>query len=172
MPQTTTLATHMHLLLPKFHIIICPAQDVRVRKINCVHPQFEFHPRIVFAPIHSTKLIVSQSLFEEVQYVFSTSTMWYMGTCHIMHTLKCVWLDHKTTPRSYACYFLATGLNFYVHTLTSQSTVPAPLRAPDASLQHKTLPIQAAIYRLSGDYNPLHMDPECAKIGGKTYINV
>jgi 3-hydroxyacyl-CoA dehydrogenase/3a,7a,12a-trihydroxy-5b-cholest-24-enoyl-CoA hydratase len=48
----------------------------------------------------------------------------------------------------------------------AKSTVPAPSRAPDASLQHKTLPIQAAIYRLSGDYNPLHIDPEFAKVGG------
>ena len=47
-----------------------------------------------------------------------------------------------------------------------QPTVPAPSRAPDASLRHKTLPIQAALYRLSGDYNPLHIDADFAKIGG------
>lgn len=31
-----------------------------------------------------------------------------------------------------------------------------PTRAPDAVVEEKTLPIQAALYRLSGDYNPLH----------------
>ena len=31
-----------------------------------------------------------------------------------------------------------------------------PKRAPDAVVEEKTLPIQAALYRLSGDYNPLH----------------
>lgn len=37
-----------------------------------------------------------------------------------------------------------------------------PDRAPDASLDLATLKQQAMIYRLSGDYNPLHADPEVA----------
>jgi multifunctional beta-oxidation protein len=32
-----------------------------------------------------------------------------------------------------------------------------PARKPDAVVEEKTLPIQAALYRLSGDYNPLHV---------------
>jgi acyl dehydratase len=42
----------------------------------------------------------------------------------------------------------------------------APDRAPDATILRKTLPQQALIYRLSGDKNPLHADPEFAKMGG------
>ena len=34
-----------------------------------------------------------------------------------------------------------------------------PSRAPDYVAEEKTLPIQAALYRLSGDYNPLHVSP-------------
>lgn len=41
-----------------------------------------------------------------------------------------------------------------------------PERAPDAAVDLKTLPQAALIYRLSGDYNPLHADPEIAKTGG------
>jgi len=41
-----------------------------------------------------------------------------------------------------------------------------PSRKPDAVVEEKTLPQQAAIYRLSGDYNPLHVDPDFAKVGG------
>ncbi|HXF52062.1 MAG TPA: MaoC/PaaZ C-terminal domain-containing protein [Dehalococcoidia bacterium] len=41
-----------------------------------------------------------------------------------------------------------------------------PDRAPDATVSYTTLPIQAALYRLSGDRNPLHIDPDFAKLGG------
>ena len=42
----------------------------------------------------------------------------------------------------------------------------APDRAPDRSVEGTTLDIQAAIYRLSGDRNPLHIDPAFAKMAG------
>ncbi|KAK5660450.1 hypothetical protein OQA88_12995 [Cercophora sp. LCS_1] len=41
-----------------------------------------------------------------------------------------------------------------------------PARAPDVVVEEKTTEEQAAIYRLSGDYNPLHVDPSFAKMGG------
>jgi len=42
----------------------------------------------------------------------------------------------------------------------------APSRAPDGVISSTTLPQQALIYRLSGDKNPLHADPDFAKMGG------
>ncbi|MFQ5416341.1 MAG: MaoC/PaaZ C-terminal domain-containing protein [Myxococcota bacterium] len=41
-----------------------------------------------------------------------------------------------------------------------------PEREPDGVVRVTTLPQQALIYRLSGDKNPLHADPEFAKMGG------
>jgi acyl dehydratase len=41
-----------------------------------------------------------------------------------------------------------------------------PTRAPDHSLDIATTPSQALLYRLSGDYHPLHSDPDFAARAG------
>jgi acyl dehydratase len=41
-----------------------------------------------------------------------------------------------------------------------------PERAPDRTVDLATRPEQALLYRLSGDYNPLHIDPEVATAAG------
>jgi acyl dehydratase len=43
---------------------------------------------------------------------------------------------------------------------------PQPARAPDAVRLQKTEKHQALLYRLSGDYNPLHADPKIAQMVG------
>lgn len=52
---------------------------------------------------------------------------------------------------------------------TSPHIIPTfdhPKRKPDMSVQQKTNIDQAALYRLSGDYNPLHIDPMIASLAG------
>lgn len=39
----------------------------------------------------------------------------------------------------------------------ASATNAVPKRAPDAVVEEKTVPSQAALYRLSGDWNPLHV---------------
>ena len=43
---------------------------------------------------------------------------------------------------------------------------PAPERAPDVELSTAIAANQAMLYRLSGDWNPLHIDPAAARSGG------
>jgi len=46
----------------------------------------------------------------------------------------------------------------------AQNTTPD--REPDGTVESKTLPQQALLYRLNGDKNPLHCDPDFAKLAG------
>jgi acyl dehydratase len=41
-----------------------------------------------------------------------------------------------------------------------------PERPPDHEVTYQTSPDQALLYRLNGDRNPLHSDPEFARAGG------
>ena len=49
---------------------------------------------------------------------------------------------------------------------TQISPVSPPKRSPDKIYEEKTSPNQAALYRLNGDLNPLHIDPEFSSTMG------
>ena len=51
----------------------------------------------------------------------------------------------------------ANGVKFSKVIAGSPRAKPIPDRKPDWIVREKTLPEQALIYRLSGDYNPLHI---------------
>ena len=53
----------------------------------------------------------------------------------------------------------------------SKPLVTMPTRAPDASVREKTDVSVAAIYRLSGDLNPIHIDPDFAQLGGGVKVS-
>lgn len=48
----------------------------------------------------------------------------------------------------------------------SSDTAAPPEREPDHVVESPTLPQQALLYRLSGDRNPIHADPEMAALAG------
>lgn len=49
---------------------------------------------------------------------------------------------------------------------TFSEKLVVPERAPDVTVSAHVPDNQAHLYRLSGDYNPLHIDPDSAKFGG------
>ncbi|KAF9224920.1 hypothetical protein BS17DRAFT_779279 [Gyrodon lividus] len=61
----------------------------------------------------------------------------------------------------------ANGDKFSKAIASSPQAKPIPKdRKPDWVIRDKTTPEQALIYRLSGDYNPLHIDPKVGKALG------
>ncbi|CAO1624317.1 unnamed protein product [Sympodiomycopsis kandeliae] len=59
------------------------------------------------------------------------------------------------------------GTNYSKTLITNRpATLTPPSRDPDYKMHVITSPAQAALYRLSGDYNPLHIDPSIGQNGG------
>ena len=59
------------------------------------------------------------------------------------------------------------GANGFTPDSVGQShsqNIPAPSRNPDRIIEQSTSPYQTHLYRLSGDYNPLHIDPSFAQM--------
>ena len=54
----------------------------------------------------------------------------------------------------------------YPRPALAAATLAPPSHAPDAQVTEPTSPDQAALYRLSGDRNPLHLDPAFAQLAG------
>ncbi|CAM8885616.1 unnamed protein product [Rhodiola kirilowii] len=56
--------------------------------------------------------------------------------------------------------------SFSKYQVTPTAAATIPQHQPTAVLEECTHPSQALLYRLSGDYNPLHSDSAVAKLGG------
>jgi len=68
--------------------------------------------------------------------------------------------------RTHATLFVRGAGGFGGERGPSGGDSAAPDRAPDIVASFQTRPEQGAIYRLSGDRNPIHIDPAFARMGG------
>jgi len=60
----------------------------------------------------------------------------------------------------------ATGEKYSKYIAGPPQAKPIPERKPDYVVQDQTTPEQAIVFRLSGDYNPLHIDPKIGEGAG------
>uniref|UniRef100_A0A8C6URX2 Hydroxysteroid (17-beta) dehydrogenase 4 n=1 Tax=Neogobius melanostomus TaxID=47308 RepID=A0A8C6URX2_9GOBI len=73
--------------------------------------------------------------------------------------------DELICYNQYSIFVVGAG-GFGGKRSSDKPPVPPPQRAPDAVVIESTTRDQAALYRLSGDWNPLHIDPSFAAMGG------
>jgi len=88
-----------------------------------------------------------------------------IGTLLVDVFLSCCLLKSQSKYTYNQRYLLTSWSPWYF--IFIQPILPTPNRPPDASRRCKTATSQAALYRLNGDYNPLHVDANFAQIGGK-----
>lgn len=74
--------------------------------------------------------------------------------------------DGVTYARFVSGAFLVGAKGFQDCGVTFSKQIKTPERAPDAVESSCTSPQQAHLYRLSGDYNPLHIDNDTATMNG------
>eukprot|EP01125_Pyxidicula_operculata_P006349 TRINITY_DN2203_c0_g1_i1.p1 TRINITY_DN2203_c0_g1~~TRINITY_DN2203_c0_g1_i1.p1 ORF type:complete len:292 (-),score=68.20 TRINITY_DN2203_c0_g1_i1:134-1009(-) len=88
------------------------------------------------------------------------------GKGAIVETETIICDSNKVYIRMISGAFLVGAKGFKDAGKTNSENVVVPKRAPDAVEEAPTLPNQAHIYRLSGDYNPLHIEPSFAEMNG------
>lgn len=115
-------------------------------------------------PIPTSGTLVSEARFSEVLDKGKAAAVTSVTTTRNKETGEVVFENQSTVFIRGAGGFGGQKTGKDRGAATAVNKVPS--RKPDSVSEFKTLPIQAALYRLSGDYNPLHIDPNFAKIGG------
>jgi len=90
------------------------------------------------------------------------------GKGALIHTQRDIW-NKKTgahLSRQINTMFARGQGGFGGHVGPTKPVHAIPDRAPEQRIDIPTLPQQALLYRLSGDYHPLHADPRFAKANG------
>ena len=114
---------------------------------------------IIHAPLPAAATVVGKSRITEIvdkgkdALLFSERDVIDQATGQLLCTLT-----STTFLRGEGGFGGPTGPTPAPHTL--------PERAPDLTVDSRTVPQAALIYRLSGDYNPLHADPDIATAAG------
>ncbi|KAM0750964.1 NAD(P)-binding protein [Meredithblackwellia eburnea MCA 4105] len=118
----------------------------------------------IHAPIPTSGTLVSEARIAEVLDKGKAAAVTTVTTTKNKASGEVIFENHSTVFIRKAGGFggKKTGIDRGAGTAANKP----PSRKPDKVVEEKTVPTQAALYRLSGDYNPLHVDPNFAAVGG------
>uniref|UniRef100_A0A3B4BVJ4 Peroxisomal multifunctional enzyme type 2 n=1 Tax=Pygocentrus nattereri TaxID=42514 RepID=A0A3B4BVJ4_PYGNA len=194
LPQMTFTYTHMHCILYALGVGMSTKDPDQLKFLYEGHDDFSCLPTFGVIPAQSSMLEGGLSsvpglsfdptrLLHGEQYLELYKPLPTSGTLTSKASIAdildkgsgaVILLDvHTYSNQELVCYnqfsvFIvgAGGFGGKRSSDKAVSTVPAPNRAPDAVVEDETSRDQAALYRLSGDWNPLHINPSFAAMGG------
>lgn len=94
--------------------------------------------------------------------------VWDKGKAAVLGITSRVANDDGVLFEAHATLFIrgAGGFGGERGPSSAETAVVVPERDADHVIRERTLPQQAALYRLTGDRNPIHIDPQFAQFGG------
>lgn len=137
-------------------------------------PTFEFDPRLllhgqqyieIYKPLPSSGCLQNKASVSGFHDKVKAAVMEVETTSHDKETGELLCSNRVTTFLRGAGGF-SDPSNPYSYSKYPVETFKVPNGLPSVVYKDCTQPSQALLYRLSGDYNPLHSDPMFAKVAG------
>lgn len=145
------------VVAPTFHASDPPPLDLPGCDINLAQVVHGSQSISVVGPVPTSGSATVTTRISEIWDKGKAAVIWQEGTATSPSG------EHLWTTRS---SIFVKGEGGWGGDRGSASPVELPDRAPDADTTYDVAPTQALLYRLCGDRNPLHADPDFAKAAG------
>lgn len=145
------------VVAPSFHETDPPPLDLPGCDINLSQVVHGAQSIAVHAPLPTTGTATLSTRISDVWDKGKAAVIWQEGTAVSAAG------DELWTVRS---SIFVRGEGGFGGNRGESTEVEIPDRQPDASVKYDVTPQQALLYRLCGDRNPLHADPEFARAAG------
>lgn len=192
LPEVTFNYSHMECILYALGVGMSTREPDHLRFLYEGHPEFGCLPTFGVIPAQASMMSLSSvpglefnlsQLLHGEQYLELYKPLPTSGTLTSKATIADV-LDkgsgavilmdvHTYSGEELVCFnqfslFIVGAGGFGGHRTSDKAkgTAAPPNRAPDVVMTDETTRDQAALYRLSGDWNPLHIDSSFAAMGG------
>jgi len=145
------------VVAPTFHETEAPSVEMPGVRINLAQVVHGSQSVTVHAPIPTSGSATQRTTLTDV---------WDKGKAAVIWQDATVTADDGTDLWSTRSSIFVRGEGGFGGDRGTSEPVELPDREPDADVTYPITPQQALIYRLCGDRNPLHSDPEFAKAAG------
>jgi acyl dehydratase len=145
------------VVVPTFHVTDPPPLDLPGCDINLAQVVHGSQAITVHAPLPTSGSATVRTTLTDVWDKGKATVIWQEGTATSSAG------DELWTTRS---SIFVRGEGGWGGDRGTSEPVALPARAPDAETMYAISPQQALLYRLCGDRNPLHSDPDFAKAAG------